>query len=84
MQKASFLEEWIKRLCAEFPEPNVEPVNDDRKSNGDNTVNEDEKSIGEQKKLMIRKAILSLAELFKGRKQCALAVRFENLGESIS
>ncbi|KAL5551204.1 hypothetical protein UlMin_001380 [Ulmus minor] len=68
IKKASFLEEWFKVLCMPFVATSSEAVAETSSS-----------SIGNQKKEMISKAIRSLIELFEGRKQHALAQKFEKL-----
>lgn len=71
MQKALFLEEWFKALCLSFLAASSSRPLDENKS------------VGEKKKEMIRKAIWSLTELFKGRRQYAIAKKFEKFEENI-
>ncbi|EXC28324.1 hypothetical protein L484_011828 [Morus notabilis] len=70
IKKALFLEQWLRLLCSSFLASSSEPL----------VVNE---SVRDQKREMIRKAIWSLTELFEGRRQYAIAKKFDKLEENI-
>lgn len=70
MQKASFLEDWLKLLCSSLGKSNIQP----------GTITN---SVGSQKKEMISEAIRSLVEVYKCRNQSVIAQQFENLKSSM-
>lgn len=67
VKKASILEEWFKGLC----------------SSGEGMLDAQDKSIAYRKRLMISSAIQSLIEVYKERKQDAIAEKFEKLKNTI-
>ncbi|KAI5406793.1 uncharacterized protein LOC127083430 isoform X3 [Lathyrus oleraceus] len=67
VQKASILEDWLKELCS---------------SVGD-TVDVQDKSIADRKKVMISSAIQSLIEVYKEKQQHAIAQKFVELNNNI-
>lgn len=71
IQKASFFEDWFKALCSSLGESSAQPELENNKS----TEN--------PKKYMISNAILSLIQLYNGRKHHAVAQKFEKLESSI-
>lgn len=71
VKKASFFEDWFKALCSSLGESSAQPELENNKS----TEN--------PKKDMISNAILSLIQLYNGRKHHAVAQKFEKLVSSI-
>lgn len=71
VKKASFFEDWFKALCSSLGESSAQPELENNKS----TEN--------PKKDMISNAILSLIQLYNGRKHHAVAQKFEKLESSI-
>ncbi|GAY57189.1 hypothetical protein CUMW_177510 [Citrus unshiu] len=69
-QKSSFLEEWFKVLCSSLGESTTHLENENN-------------SVGNQKKEMISKAMRSLIEVYEGRKQFAVAKKFEMMDSGI-
>ncbi|XVE58219.1 hypothetical protein DITRI_Ditri04bG0152400 [Diplodiscus trichospermus] len=70
-QKASFLEDWFKRLCSSLGETTAQPE-----------IQSD--SIANQKKEMISKAIQSLIEVYEGNNQHTISEKFKKLEGSVS
>ncbi|GLT64682.1 hypothetical protein SLA2020_371600 [Shorea laevis] len=66
VKKASFLEEWFKKLCSSLEEAGAE-------------LDFERQSIGNQKKEMISKALRSLIEVYEGRNHHTIAQKFEKL-----
>jgi hypothetical protein len=76
-QKASFLEDWLKSLCASFNNSEqqgpTEAIND-----------EDGFSPNVTQKSMLSSALQSLLGIYTGRNQQAITQRFEQLARSIA
>ncbi|XP_042948175.1 HEAT repeat-containing protein 6 isoform X2 [Carya illinoinensis] len=70
VKKAPFLEEWLKTLCSSLGETSTQSDVED-------------KSLGDQKKEMISKAIRSLIEVYKDRKHRSTVQKLEELDKSI-
>ncbi|KAH9718798.1 DUF4042 domain-containing protein [Citrus sinensis] len=70
VKKSSFLEEWFKVLCSSLGESTTHLENENN-------------SVGNQKKEMISKAMRSLIEVYEGRKQFAVAKKFEMMDSGI-
>ncbi|XVF10239.1 hypothetical protein REPUB_Repub07fG0165800 [Reevesia pubescens] len=71
VKKATFLEDWFKMLCSSLGETSAQPE-----------IESD--SIGNQKKEMISKAIQSLVEVYEGKNQHTISLKFKKLDSSIS
>ncbi|KAJ6753435.1 MALARIA ANTIGEN-RELATED [Salix purpurea] len=69
VKKAPFLEEWFKGLCSSLGETSSQ--------------SEAGSSIGDQKKLMISKAIQSLIEVYESRNHQPIVQKFKKLSNSI-
>lgn len=67
LKKASILEDWLKELC----------------SSVGGTVDVQDKSIADRKKVMISKAIQSLIEVYKEKQQYSIAQKFVELNNNI-
>ncbi|XP_058787252.1 uncharacterized protein LOC131661663 isoform X2 [Vicia villosa] len=67
VKKASILEDWLKELC----------------SSVGGTVDVQDKSIADRKKVMISSAIQSLIEVYKEKQQYAIAQKFVELNNNI-
>lgn len=78
MQKASFLEDWLKSLCASFSKDEHQPLPKEAIND------EDGFSPNVTQKVMLSSAVQSLLGIYAGRNQQVITQKFEQLAASVS
>jgi hypothetical protein len=77
VQKASFLEDWLKSLCTSFSSTEHQPLPTEAIND------EDGFSPNVTQKAMLSSAVQSLLGIYAGRNQHAITQRFEQLAASL-